>query len=57
VDGDGDDDLIVKFLTQQTGIACGDTQASLFGRTFDFESISGTDAINTFNCPRLRKRH
>ncbi len=56
VDGDGDEDLLVKFLTQQTGIACGDTQASLSGRTFDFQSISGTDAINTFNCPRVRKR-
>ena len=57
VNGDGDDDLIVKFLTQQTGIACGDTQASLSGRTFDRQSISGSDAINTFNCPRIRKRH
>jgi hypothetical protein len=57
VDGDGDKDLVVKFLTQQTGIACGDTQASLFGRTFDAQSISGSDAINTFNCPRIRKRH
>ncbi len=57
VDGDGDDDLVVKFLIQQSGIACGDTQASLSGRTFDFQSISGSDAINTFNCPRVRKRH
>jgi hypothetical protein len=47
----------LDFLTQQTGIACGDTQASLFGRTFDRQSISGSDAINTFNCPRVRKRH
>ena len=57
VDGDGDEDLLVKFLIQQTGIACGDTSASLSGRTFDFQSISGSDAINTFNCPRTRKRH
>jgi hypothetical protein len=57
VDGDGDEDLIVKFLTHETGIACGDTQASLSGRTFDSQFISGTDAINTFNCPRVRKRH
>ena len=56
VDGDGDDDLTVKFLIQQTGIACGDTHASLTGRTFDSQSISGSDAINTFNCPRVRKR-
>jgi hypothetical protein len=57
VDGDGDEDLVVKFLIQQTGIPCGDTQASLFGRTFDTQPISGSDAINTFNCPRIRKRH
>ena len=56
VDGDGDEDLLVKFLTQEAGIACGDTQASLSGRTVDFELISGTDTINTFNCPRTRKR-
>jgi hypothetical protein len=57
VDGDGDEDLVVKFLIQQSGIPCGDTHANLFGRTFDFQPISGMDAINTFNCPRVRKRH
>jgi hypothetical protein len=57
VDGDGDEDLVVKFLIQQTGIPCGDTHANLFGRTFDFQPISGMDTINTFNCPRVRKRH
>jgi hypothetical protein len=56
VDRDGDEDLVVKFLTHETGIACGDTQASLSGRTFDSLSISGSDATNTFNCPRTRKR-
>ena len=57
VDGNGDGDLLVKFRMQQSGIACGDTQASLSGRTFELELISGTDTINTFNCPRVRKRH
>jgi hypothetical protein len=57
IDGDGYDDLQVKFLTQQTGIACGDSHASLSGRTYASQPISGTDAINTFNCPRVRKRH
>jgi hypothetical protein len=57
VDGDGDDDLIVKFLIQQSGIACGDSRATVFGSTFGRQSISGSDAINTFNCPRVRKRH
>jgi hypothetical protein len=57
VDADGDDDLVVKFLIQQSGIACGDSHATVSGRTFGAQSISGTDAINTFNCPRIRKRH
>jgi hypothetical protein len=58
VDGDGDDDLVVKFLTDQTGIACGDTSASLSGRTYEyFGYLNGTDAVNTFNCPRVRKRY
>ena len=57
VDGDGDEDLMVKFLIQQSGIPCGDTHAIVFGRTFDYQSISGMDTINTFNCPRIRKRH
>ena len=57
VDGDGDDDLLVTFLVQQSGIPCGATHANLFGRTFDFQPISGMDTINTFNCPRVRKRH
>jgi hypothetical protein len=57
VDGDGNEDLVVKFLTHETGIACGDTEARLSGRTFDLEPISGSDATNTFNCPRTRKRY
>jgi hypothetical protein len=57
VEGDGDEDLVVKFLIQQTGIPCGATHAILFGRTFDVQPISGMDTINTFNCPRVRKRH
>ena len=57
MDGDGVEDLLVKFLTGETGIACGDTQASLSGETFDFQLFSGTDAINTFACPRARKRY
>jgi hypothetical protein len=57
VNGDGEEDLLVKFLTGETGIACGDTHASLSGETFDFQLFSGTDAINTFACPRTRKRY
>ena len=34
VDSDGDLDWVFYFLTAETGIACGDTEASLIGRTF-----------------------
>lgn len=57
VDRDGDEDLLVKFLTEQTGIACGDTHVRLVGRSFEFRSVFGTDSIHTFHCPRVRKRY
>jgi hypothetical protein len=53
VDGDGDDDLVVKFLIQQTGIPCGAPATNLQGRTFAGGFIFGDDSINTFQC---RKR-
>ena len=53
VDRDGDDDLLLYFRIQQTGIACGETQASLTGETGDGTPIAGTDAILTRNCPQL----
>jgi hypothetical protein len=50
VDGDGDTDMILHFNTQGTGIACGDTSASLTGETFGGQAIQGTDSINTVGC-------
>jgi hypothetical protein len=48
VDGDGEDDLVVHFRTQDTGIECGDTEATLTGATLiDGIPISGTDSIHT----------
>jgi hypothetical protein len=49
-DGDGDDDLVLHFRTQETGLQCGDTQAVLTGVTFDGQSIEGVDVINTAGC-------
>jgi Big-like domain-containing protein len=57
VNGDGYDDLVVKFLTDQIGIACGDTSVNLNGRTTSYQYVSGSDQVNTFNCPRARKRY
>ena len=54
VDGDGLMDLLLFFETQETGISCGDTFATLTGRTLDGQSISGSDAIRTVGCPQQR---
>lgn len=47
VDGDGDTDMLLLFDTQEIGINCGDTSATLTGATFDGEAIKGTDSIRT----------
>jgi hypothetical protein len=52
VDGDGDTDLLLDFNTQDTGIQCGDTSASLTGETADGQSIQGSDAIVTTGCKK-----
>jgi hypothetical protein len=50
VDGDGDLDLVLHFRTQEAGILCGDTEASLTGETFDGQPIQGADSIVTVGC-------
>ena len=45
VDGDGDLDLQLHFRTPETGIAPGDTEASLTGQTFSGQPIAGCDTI------------
>jgi hypothetical protein len=49
--GDGQLDLVL-FKIRKTGIECGDTSASLSGKTFDGEAIQGIDAITTVGCRR-----
>lgn len=50
VDGDGDIDLVLHFRTQQTGIACGDTEATLTGQTFGGVPFSSSDSVKTSGC-------
>jgi len=50
VDRDGDLDLVLHFRTQESGILCGDTEASLTGETFDAQPIQGSDSIVTVGC-------
>lgn len=56
VDYDGDLDLALKFNTQDTVVACGDTEATLTGETFDGVSFTGTDTIMTIGC-KPKKHH
>jgi hypothetical protein len=50
VDTDGDLDMVLHFRTRATGIACGDTSASLTGETTGGQAIEGTDSIVTTGC-------
>lgn len=50
VDGDGDIDLVLHFVTRDTGITCGNASASLTGALFSGVKIKGSDAIETVAC-------
>lgn len=55
VDRDGDLDLVLDFNTVETGIACGDAEATLIGETIAGQSFTGTDSIKTIGC--IHKKH
>ena len=50
VNGDGLMDMVLHFHTQQTGIVCGTTSASLTGKTLSGQAIKGSDPVNTVGC-------
>ena len=50
VDGDGDGDVVYHFPTQDSGIQCGDTTATLTGATFGGQPVTGSDSIVTRGC-------
>jgi hypothetical protein len=43
-------DMVFHFKTQETGIVCGDTEATLMGETFGETQFTGTDAVQTVGC-------
>lgn len=51
VDGDGDLDLVLHFRTQDSGIHCGDTTATLVGSTLGGDAFTGSDSVVTVGCP------
>jgi hypothetical protein len=56
---DGLGDLLLRFKISDTGIACGDTEATLTGETFEGVSFTGTDSIKTVGCKpkKCHKKH
>lgn len=46
VNDDGFMDMVFHFVIRETGIACGDTEASLTGKAFDGRIVVGTDSVN-----------
>jgi len=49
VNGDGFFDTVLHFNTQETGIQCGDTEATLTGETFDGQSITGIYFFDSYS--------
>ncbi len=45
VDGDGDIDMVLHFMTEDTGIKAGDTMACLGGKTTDRKPFAGCDSV------------
>ncbi len=43
-------DMVFHFNTQDTGIACGDTQVTLSVKTFGGDAFTGTDSVKTAGC-------
>ena len=50
VDSDGDGDVVYHFPTEDSGIQCGDTTATLTGATFGGQPVMGSDSIVTRGC-------
>jgi len=49
-DGDGDEDLLVRFRGSELGLNCGDTEIVLGGRTVDGRGFGATDWVDVVAC-------
>lgn len=50
IDSDGDWDLVLKFVTEDVGVLCGDSEATLTGSTTIGELFTGSDTLKTVGC-------
>jgi hypothetical protein len=50
LNGDGANDLMLRFRISESQIRCGDTEATLTGKTLNGLSFAGTDSIRTVGC-------
>jgi hypothetical protein len=50
VNGDGLQDLILRFSVAESGIQCGDSSVSISGETFNGQAIQASDFIKTVGC-------
>ena len=50
MDNDTGIDLVVKIMTEVTGVVCTDTDATLNGELCSDRRFSGTDSITPANC-------
>ena len=50
VNSDGLLDLVISFKMGDTGIKCGDTSATLTGKTYAGQNITGSDTFTTLGC-------
>jgi PKD domain len=56
LNGDGANDLALRFRVPDTGIRCGDTEATLAGHTTSGLSFTATDSITTVGCHKEGRR-
>ena len=50
INNDGLGDLLLRFKIPETGMACGDTEATLIGETMEGQTFTGTDSVQTVGC-------
>ena len=52
LNGDGASDVALRFKIPESEIRCGDTEATLTGKTIEGQSFAGTDVIRTVGCKK-----